>query len=75
MREIPGTLSETLIVVHFGPSVAAIVGAVEAAGVLRFRKRVYAVGIAARHRNSDSSHDAGRQALAVEMLPGGAAIH
>src|SRR5579862_7072405 len=68
--EIPGSLSETLVVIDFCPTIAAIIGAIESAGVLRFDERVHAIGICSGNGYANSAHNAGRQSVPFEMFPG-----
>src|SRR5713226_6752342 len=73
MREIPGALTEAMIVVDARPVLAAVVGT-EQAAIERFDKRVYAVAVAPRDRNADAPEQALGQPVAFDALPRCAAV-
>src|SRR5262249_15615422 len=74
VREVPGTLSEALIVVNLRPGITAIVRAIEAV-VLRLDQRINAIRVGTRNRNSDATHNSGGQSLPFQALPGVATVY
>ncbi len=71
--EIPGALTEAVIVVDERPVRAAIVAAVEAA-LFRFDERVNDVGLGAGNRNADAAERTFGDAVAFDALPGGSVV-
>src|SRR5260370_19741633 len=69
VREIPGALAETMIVVDQGPVGAAVIAAVEAA-LLGFDQRVNNIRIGAGNRHADFPERAFGHAVAFNALPG-----
>src|SRR5260370_20811569 len=68
VREIPGALAETMIVVDQGPVGAAVIAAVEAA-LLGFDQRVNNIRIGAGNRHADFPERAFGHAVAFNALP------
>src|SRR5262250_1778666 len=72
--EVPGALSEALVVVDLSPTVAAILGAIQAARVLGLDQGVDAVGVATGDGNANAPDQRTRQTIAFEVLPGRSAV-
>src|SRR5581483_3105681 len=68
MAEIPCPLPQSSIFVHTNPAFARVVGAIQPA-IFGFDQRINAAGIAARNRNPNAAHNAGRQTVAFKPLP------
>src|SRR5882724_5977318 len=68
MRVVPSTLPEAVIRIDAGPMVAAVIGA-ENAALLRFNRRVDAVAVGSRDRNTNTSEGALREAMPFDLLP------
>src|SRR6516225_6922586 len=66
--EVPGALSETLVVVDFSPTLAAILGAIKTVRILGLDQGVDAVGVATGDGNANTPHQRTRQAIAFEVL-------
>src|SRR5215468_914771 len=72
--EVPGALSEALVVVDLSPTLAAILGAIQAARVLGLDQGVDAVGVATGDGNANAPDQRTRQTIAFEVLPGRTAV-
>src|SRR5260370_1319280 len=71
--EIPGALTEAVIVVDERPVGAAVIAAVEAA-LFRFDERVNDFGLGAGNRNADAAERTFGDAVAFDALPGCAVV-
>src|SRR5689334_10977438 len=73
MREIPGALTEAVIVVDERPLRAAVVAAVQPA-LFGFDEGVNDVRIRTRNRHADAAQRAFGEAFAFQTLPGRAVV-
>src|SRR5215467_346668 len=73
VREIPGTLAKTVIVIDEGPFRAAVVAAIQAA-LFRLDEGVNDVRITAGNRDADTAKRTFGETFAFEALPGRAVV-
>src|SRR5260370_21305983 len=71
--EVPRALAHASILVDATPVFASVVGTVQPA-FLGLDQSVHTVGVCARDRDANSSHNARGQAVAFQMSPGAAAV-
>src|SRR5579862_4741602 len=73
MGEVPGALSEAVVVIDLHPFLAPIVGAIKSSR-LRFDLRVNAVRVRSRNGQTDLAQNPLGQAVAFQMLPRASAV-